>query len=335
MSDRARNTLFVVALVAMSALLAVLIFTSPTETDRVQKIGSSIMCPVCQGESIASSPSEMARDMMALVSERVEQGASDSEIINELLHSYTGALLLDPPVSGPTIVLWIAPALALLAGIGVILWWRRQPETTRTGAEPASRGRKAIGALALITALAATVVLVGFFLQDRDDQPIGILGGNPNLEDVSNETMEAVIASNIEDPRIDGMRLALGERYFREGNYSGAFKHFFDVASSDLASSEQVAEALLALGWMAWDGNREADAAVGLFDQVLAIDSITPSYLITASYLKSQVLWCGTGETGAATDLLSSLQTRSDLPAETRLIVEQDLAAIANGEDCE
>src|SRR5690606_12710784 len=110
MSERARNTLFVAALTLMAALLLWMILSSPTETDRVGRLGASIMCPVCQGESIASSPSDMARDMMALIEDRVSHGATDQAIIDELLGSYTGALLLDPPVSGPTLVLWVAPA---------------------------------------------------------------------------------------------------------------------------------------------------------------------------------------------------------------------------------
>ena len=58
---------------------------------------------------------------MDLVSERVSAGVPDQEIVDELLGSYTGAVLLDPPASGATLVLWLAPLAVLGLGIAVIL----------------------------------------------------------------------------------------------------------------------------------------------------------------------------------------------------------------------
>ena len=58
---------------------------------------------------------------MDLVSERVSAGVPDEEIVDELLGSYTGAVLLDPPASGATLVLWLAPLAVLGLGIAVIL----------------------------------------------------------------------------------------------------------------------------------------------------------------------------------------------------------------------
>ncbi|REK39528.1 MAG: cytochrome c-type biogenesis protein CcmH, partial [Actinobacteria bacterium] len=105
MSERAKNYVIAVVLVALAAFLAVLVGTSETTEDRVERIGSSIKCPVCQGEAIADSPATMATDMMALIEERVDQGATDEEIIDELLSSFSGAVLLDPPADGLTLAL--------------------------------------------------------------------------------------------------------------------------------------------------------------------------------------------------------------------------------------
>ena len=124
MSDRARNGLFVAVMMLMAGALAFLVSTEPAEGDRVEAIGVQIKCPVCQGESIANSPAQMAQDMMALVAERVDAGATDSQIIDELLSSYSGAVLLDPPTSGNTLILWLAPLLVLATGIVVIVWWK-------------------------------------------------------------------------------------------------------------------------------------------------------------------------------------------------------------------
>ena len=103
MSERSRNLASIAAIFVMAVALILITSTRPATVDRVEQIGTRIKCPVCQGESIANSPSQMAEDMMDLVSERVSAGVPDQEIVDELLGSYTGAVLLDPPASGATL----------------------------------------------------------------------------------------------------------------------------------------------------------------------------------------------------------------------------------------
>ncbi|MGH3649703.1 MAG: cytochrome c-type biogenesis protein CcmH [Acidimicrobiia bacterium] len=333
MSERLRNVVTIGLLVVMATVLVVLVATSPTDTDRVQAIGERIKCPVCQGESIANSPSPMARDMMGLVAERVADGQSDEAIVSELLASYSGAVLLDPPASGWTLLLWIAPLLALGAGAGVILWWRRHPvEPGPVSASGESAGqRRLLPLLILVGVFAGIVVVAGFFLQEREGPAAGVanLAGD-DLDDVSNETMEAVIAANADDPQVDGMRLALAERYYQAGDYRSAFPHYLAVAESDDATEPQAVTALIRLGWMAWEGNAEVDAAVGLFDQALAIDAEST----TARYLKAQVLWCGAAENEQAAGLFEAVLSDPELPEESRDLVEADLAAVNSGASC-
>lgn len=332
MSERSRSILIGCVIAAMAVALVVLVMTGPSDVDRVQTLGEQIKCPVCQGESIANSPSQMARDMMALVSEKVADGQSDEAIIDELLASYSGAVLLDPPASGATLMLWLAPLAAFAVGAVVILWWRRHPkedELARTG-QPERKSRLATLVL-LGAAFAVIVVVAGFFLQERSGPATGVadLAGQ-DLDDVSNETMEAVIAANADDPLIDGMRLALAERYYEEGDYRAAFPHFLEVAGSATATDTQAVTALIRLGWMAWDGNAEAEAAIGLFDQALAIDASSS----TAMYLKGQVLWCGNEDNESAADLFEQVLADPDLSDEARQQVTADLDQVASGATC-
>lgn len=332
MSERIRNLVIVSAMVAMASILVVLVLTSPTDVDRVQTIGAQIKCPVCQGESIANSPAQMARDMMSLVAERVSAGADDQAIIDELLSSFSGAVLLNPPASGATLALWIAPVAALAVGAGVIYWWRRHPapdtadeqvETTRT--------RRLVPLVILGAALAVIVVVAASSLQDRSGPASGVADlAEQDLDDVSNETMEAVIAANEDIPQINGMRLALAERYFETGDYSSAFPHYLTVAQSPDATSPEAVVALVRLGWMAWDGNAEAETAINLFDQALAIDSSSS----TALYMKGQVLWCGHGDTEAAAEMFERTLSDPQLDVGFRATVEEDLAAADSGSTC-
>lgn len=333
MPERLRSLVTAGVIALMTLTLVVLVVSSPSHADRVESLGSRIKCPVCEGQPIADSPSQMARDMMALVDERVAQGASDQEIVEELLSSYSGALLLDPPARGFNLLLWLAPGAALAAGIAVIAWWRTHPPAPRPS--PAtlrgggSRRRALVGGLVLAVGLGGAVVAAGFFLQEREGPLMGVIG-SPDLTQVSSETMEAVIAANLSDPQINGMRLALAERYFEEGDYRSAFPHYLAVAESTEASVEEAVAALTRLGWMVWDGNREAATAVELFDQALAIDPAAS----TAMYLKGQVVWCGLGDSDGAARLFSEVLALDGLTERSRTAIQADLEATMQGKAC-
>jgi cytochrome c-type biogenesis protein CcmH/NrfG len=270
---------------------------------------------------------------MTLVAERVGQGASDDVIVAELLSSYSGAVLLDPPVGGPTLALWLTPVAALGLGVTVIWWWRRHPapDSPPAEAETTTTGRRLAPLLILGGTLAVAVVVAGFFVQEREGRNEGLANlASQDLDEISNETMEAVIAANLGHPQVDGMRLALAERYYEEGDFRSAFPHYLEVAGSENATDSQVVTSLVRLGWMAWEGNGEAGTATGLFDQALAIDPGSD----TARYLKAQVLWCGSADPEQAAGLLEQVLADPDLSDESRARVESDLAAIESGETC-
>lgn len=335
MPERLRNLLTASLLVVMAGTLAILVATNPTDADRIDSIGNRIKCPVCQGESIANSPADMARDMMTLVEERVADGASDQEIVDELLFSYSGAVLLDPPTSGSTLVLWLAPGAALLIGVGVIVWWRRHPREARSDDSPASEERtlgRRLAPLLIVTGAAAVIVVVaGAFLQEREGPNAGVANlAGQDLEDVSNETMEAVIDANADHPQVDGMRLALAERYYGDGDFQSAFPLYLDVAESENATDPQAVTSLIRLGWMAWEGNGEAETAVDLLDEALAIEPGSD----TARYLKAQVLWCGPGELDVAAGLLEEVLSDPELADDSRRLIQSDLEAINSGARC-
>ena len=334
MSERVRNVLFVAAMAVMAIALTLLVSTRPADVDRVEEIGSRIKCPVCQGESIANSPSPMAEDMMDLVSERVAAGVPDQEIINELLGSYTGAVLLDPPASGSTLALWLAPIAALAVGVGVISWWQRHPGAV--GDRPAppaerSRTRLVVGGVVLIFAFAGILVVASNSLQDRPAAASGAADlADQDLTGVSNETMEAVVAANADNPQVNGMRLALAERYFDAGDYRSAFPHYLEVAEDPDATAAEAITALVRLSWMAYDGNDEVETATRLVEEALAID---PNSTV-ALYVKARVRWCGAGETDEAVTIFETLLADPGVDPETRARIESDLELARDGEGC-
>ncbi len=316
---------------ALAIFLLIILLTSvhPDE-DRARALGERIRCPVCTGESIADSPSDTARAMMDLVRTRIAEGRSDQEIIDELVGSYSASVLLDPPASGSTLWLWVLPLVGLAGGAWLVTTRFRPgevapaplaPSDART---PTKGSRVAIGGLVLIAAGAVAVATVGQFRQTRNDVPAVLDPAN-----VSNETLEAVIAANLDDPAILGMRLALANRYFDEGDYLAAFPHYEAVVAGN-PTPLQAGAAFTRLGWMVYDGNGEVDIALDLLDRALQAVPGDPFAL----YLKGRILWCGSADGPAAAELFGLVLESPDLEDGVRSQVEADLAAVNQGAGC-
>jgi tetratricopeptide (TPR) repeat protein len=278
--------------------------------------------------------------MMDLVQLRIDQGLSDEQILDELLTSYSGALLLDPPLAGATLWVWLAPIGALAVGL-VLVARRVRPAPEVSGRSRAGRSattrplrskrRIAVGALVLLVAGAGALVAVGQYRQARADDNLllGIAGGEVDPDSISNETLEAVIAANLDNPDIGGMRLALANRYFEERNYQKAFPHYQGVLDGS-PTPIQAAEAYTRLGWMVYDGNGEVDLGLSLIDNALEIAPGDPFAL----YLKGRVLWCGRDDNEEAAEIFTEVLASSGLDDATRQQVADDLAAASSGETC-
>ena len=134
MPERLRRWIGAIVTVGLAAVVVVgIAIGDPSEEDRVRSLGARIKCPVCQGEPILDSPSETARAMMDIVAERVAAGESDQQVIDYFTERYGDGILLDPPVGGRTLLLWVLPFVALAAGLLLILGRRRkhEPEANR------------------------------------------------------------------------------------------------------------------------------------------------------------------------------------------------------------
>jgi len=105
--------------------------------EQVRTVASRLRCPVCQNESVADSPSELAAQMRALIRAKVQEGESPDAIAAYFVSRYGEWILLDPPRQGLGWVLWMAPAVVLLVGLGLALRFIRRtvrPEAAETDA---------------------------------------------------------------------------------------------------------------------------------------------------------------------------------------------------------
>lgn len=87
---------------------------------RTHEVGSLVRCPVCQGMSVADSPSEMAVNMKTQVRELLARGYTEEQILEYFERSYGQFVLLRPKFKGVTAAVWVIPVIALLLGIAFL-----------------------------------------------------------------------------------------------------------------------------------------------------------------------------------------------------------------------
>ncbi|HXG31158.1 MAG TPA: cytochrome c-type biogenesis protein [Thermodesulfobacteriota bacterium] len=114
---------------------------SPAETidDRVSEVSNLLMCPVCQGQTVKESNSQLAKDMRAIIKKKLEEGKSKEEIIAYFVDRYGETILAAPPAKGTNWILWLLPAFTLLAGgiaIVLFLYWSKGEESEKMGKKP-------------------------------------------------------------------------------------------------------------------------------------------------------------------------------------------------------
>jgi len=120
----------------------------PLDDQQVYEIAADLRCVVCQNLSVADSPSEMATQMRAIVRERLAAGETPAQVRQYFVERYGDWILLSPPRQGFTLVVWVAPLVAVLVGLGLVTllvrrWTgRRRPAPPRVDAAMSERIRR-------------------------------------------------------------------------------------------------------------------------------------------------------------------------------------------------
>jgi cytochrome c-type biogenesis protein CcmH len=99
---------------------------------RTLEIARRLQCPVCAGQPVADSNSELARQMRAIIEQKVQAGESDQQIIDFFVERYGQSVLVDPPKSGIGVGLWWMPVLVVTLGAVVVFTYLKE----RHGATP-------------------------------------------------------------------------------------------------------------------------------------------------------------------------------------------------------
>jgi cytochrome c-type biogenesis protein CcmH len=120
------GVVLVVALVIGSGVLS---SSPPTPAQRAAAIESVIRCPSCEDLSVAVSSAPTAVTVRATVAHLIGQGQSDQQIKDYLVTRYGSAIVLSPPASGWSALVWVLPVVVGVlgvAGLVVVLVRRRR-----------------------------------------------------------------------------------------------------------------------------------------------------------------------------------------------------------------
>ncbi|HJT16428.1 MAG TPA: cytochrome c-type biogenesis protein [Thermoanaerobaculia bacterium] len=91
--------------------------SGPALDQKTQEVASLLRCPVCQGMSVADSPSTVAQDMKHQVREMLSKGYTQEQILAYFEQSY-GQFVLEKPKNP---LVWILPIAILLIGAVVVV----------------------------------------------------------------------------------------------------------------------------------------------------------------------------------------------------------------------
>ncbi len=114
---------------------------SPT----LRELESELMCPTCEGETLAESDAPAAERVRQLIRRMIAGGATKSEIKGELERQFGPQILAAPPRRGFDALAWLLPLAGMAASavvVGLLAWrWSRGGEPPPPAADPNRNGR--------------------------------------------------------------------------------------------------------------------------------------------------------------------------------------------------
>ena len=112
-----------IAVLALMALALAAPAAASQQHPTLAELEGQLMCPICEGETLAQSDSPAAQRIKAYITLRIGQGATRSQIKDELVEQWGTRILAAPPRHGFDLLAWLLPI------VGVLAWrWTRERE---------------------------------------------------------------------------------------------------------------------------------------------------------------------------------------------------------------
>ena len=116
--------------------LLALVLAAPAAASEQQptlpELEGQLMCPICEGETLAQSTSPAAQRIKVEIQQRIAAGDTRSQIKRRLVEEWGSRILAAPPRHGFDLLAWLLPIVGVLGGaaaLGVLAWrWTRERE---------------------------------------------------------------------------------------------------------------------------------------------------------------------------------------------------------------
>jgi cytochrome c-type biogenesis protein CcmH len=130
-----------IALALAAVCLCAAAAAGQTMDDRVYAVARQLLCPVCQGQTVAESDATVAQEMRAIIRQKLEAGETPDQILQYFVGQFGDSILAEPPRRGVSWLLYVGPLAALAAGLGIAAlvirrWAGRRVETAEVAASP-------------------------------------------------------------------------------------------------------------------------------------------------------------------------------------------------------
>ena len=89
-------------------------FENFSQESRYLDLIDNIRCPVCQGQSIGGSNSDLAKDLREQVRKMILNDKSDNDIYLFMIERYGDFVIFKPPINLKTYLLWFTPLIFLV-----------------------------------------------------------------------------------------------------------------------------------------------------------------------------------------------------------------------------
>jgi cytochrome c-type biogenesis protein CcmH len=122
-----------ITLIVWAALTGVL--SAASLDDQVYAVARQLMCPVCAGETVAESDSALAREMKAIIRQKLQAGEPPEHIVRYFVGQFGEGVRAEPRPRGLSLVLYAAPPLALLVGLTIVAVFIRRSRSRGAGRE--------------------------------------------------------------------------------------------------------------------------------------------------------------------------------------------------------
>ena len=94
-------------------------FSSADLEVRYRELSQELRCPKCQNQNIADSNAPISEDLRRLLYRQLEAGATDEEILDDMVRRYGEFVRYRPDFDRNTALLWLAPVAFLVLGGGL------------------------------------------------------------------------------------------------------------------------------------------------------------------------------------------------------------------------